>query len=239
MRKKITKAIGWLLAICFFSYAFMCLGVMVVKWAGGYDIYKITSNSMSPAINKGDLVFAKQPNGDLQAGQIVVIQQNDGNIVTHRVISAQNGQILTKGDANDELDTFVNPTVIAVVKLQAHFIGKLMFVFQSTDASLSSKAKGSLEFTAATWGDQSLDTTTTETTTSTTEVEPTTSTEEPTTTTQAVTTTTESTTTTDGSTTSSEETSTTTTTTTTTDNGENPPDTTPVETTTTVSSALP
>jgi signal peptidase len=66
--------------------------------------YVILSGSMEPALSPGDVVIVAAT-AEVAAGDIVTF--DDGNEVptTHRVVGTQDGQFVTKGDANEEPDS--------------------------------------------------------------------------------------------------------------------------------------
>jgi signal peptidase len=66
--------------------------------------FVILSGSMEPALSPGDVVIVAAT-ADIAAGDIVTF--DDGNDVptTHRVVGTQDGQFVTKGDANEEPDS--------------------------------------------------------------------------------------------------------------------------------------
>lgn len=80
----------------------------------GYQSYIVYSGSMEPSVPMGALVVAKPVDpATIEVGDIIVFHSPDqGVILTHRVIAAQevDGQPLfhTKGDAND----FIDPTTL-------------------------------------------------------------------------------------------------------------------------------
>ena len=60
----------------------------------------VSSNSMRPVLEKGDLIFIKGvEQKDIKVGEIVVYQTED-NFIVHRVVKIEEGQLTTKGDAN-------------------------------------------------------------------------------------------------------------------------------------------
>jgi len=73
-----------------------------------YPMAAITSGSMWPALNEGDLVFIKgglKPE-DLGVGDIIVWRGADGRGFTiHRVARVHGSEILTQGDANFNEDS--------------------------------------------------------------------------------------------------------------------------------------
>lgn len=90
------------------------LGAVCVLWTlavavTGVKPLVLLSGSMSPALNTGDLAFARTvPAADLKVGDIVSVPTVDGVRVTHRVASiAAGGQVRVlrlKGDANASID---------------------------------------------------------------------------------------------------------------------------------------
>lgn len=76
----------------------------------GYSIFRVSSPSMSPAYEVGDVIIVKECEAkDLKVGDVCTYNgtkdQYAGKIITHRVIKAEykeNGEyyIVTKGDAN-------------------------------------------------------------------------------------------------------------------------------------------
>lgn len=65
-----------------------------------YPIAAITSGSMWPVLEKGDIVFIKKtPKEDLQVGDVVV-WQNPGGFTIHRIVELKENTLVTKGDAN-------------------------------------------------------------------------------------------------------------------------------------------
>ncbi len=74
----------------------------------GFHPYKITTNSMSPEINRNDTVFAKSVNFDsLDVGDVIVyIQSANLNTVCHQIIDVDKigRQVRTKGIANEYAD---------------------------------------------------------------------------------------------------------------------------------------
>ena len=71
-----------------------------VFFSPGYNLYVVNSGSMKPAINLGDLVIAG-PIGavsGIKHGDIITYELGK-NLITHRVISIEGNNLITKGDA--------------------------------------------------------------------------------------------------------------------------------------------
>ncbi len=111
----------------------------------GYRTYCVASGSMSPALDVGDVVYVTA--GDPEVGDIVVLSL-DGQLITHRIVSVENGDFVTKGDANDEPDTFENARVVGIVRFHLPLLGYLAL---RTGASLSDRRTASVDLEAAVW----------------------------------------------------------------------------------------
>ena len=74
----------------------------------GLKSYQISSSSMSPVLNKGDIIYVKAVDAQkLKVGDIITFHMENSNlIVTHRIsrIDKKNGLIYTIGDRNKSED---------------------------------------------------------------------------------------------------------------------------------------
>ena len=61
---------------------------------------KVSSNSMRPEFEKGDIIFIKKQE-NYEIGDIITYQTKDNNLVTHRVIEKYGNDYITKGDSNN------------------------------------------------------------------------------------------------------------------------------------------
>ncbi len=71
-----------------------------------YAIFEVVSNSMSPEINKDDVVIVKI-SSKINKGDVITYKMQDA-FVTHRVLEINKNHYLTKGDANNTNDAPVN-----------------------------------------------------------------------------------------------------------------------------------
>lgn len=88
----------------------------------------VLSGSMEPELSKGDLIFVKKITSIEQlALRDVVVYQDDGMLVVHRIVDMQGDTIITQGDANNVTD---DPITIAEIKgkVTAHvpFVGTIV-----------------------------------------------------------------------------------------------------------------
>ena len=68
----------------------------------GYTYFEIVSGSMSPTIEKGDMILVKLDT-EYKVGDIISFKDND-SIITHRIIEINDNNYVTKGDANNSPD---------------------------------------------------------------------------------------------------------------------------------------
>lgn len=102
MKRKIAKFF-----LNFAIYAAIVAGLLFglprfLSWYLGtpYPIAAITSGSMWPALNEGDLVFIQGVERDaLKVGDIIVWRNPQGFTI-HRIVKLNDATLVTKGDAN-------------------------------------------------------------------------------------------------------------------------------------------
>lgn len=82
----------------------------------GYGAAVVLSGSMEPEFSQGDLIIVQECQ-DFQENDIVVFQDG-GSLVVHRIISIQDDTVITKGDANQAEDA---PISLSAIK------GKVLF----------------------------------------------------------------------------------------------------------------
>ncbi|MCP1100917.1 signal peptidase I [Aequitasia blattaphilus] len=87
----------------------------------GYGVAMVLSGSMEPKLSVDDLIFVKQTD-DFKEGDIVVYQES-GYLIVHRVVSMDGERVQTKGDANDTGDEPIEKK-----KIEGKVIGRVPFV---------------------------------------------------------------------------------------------------------------
>jgi len=119
--------------------AVVCLFVAIAfpVAAGADHSYVVLSDSMSPAIEAGDVVFVSEVPADRIGEGDVVTYRGDGGRVTHRVVEVvetdSGPRFRTKGDANEAPDpALVEPTqVVGVVRFHVPLAGHVILFAQS------------------------------------------------------------------------------------------------------------
>ena len=113
----------------------------VPQAVGADHSYVVLSDSMSPAIDAGAVVFVSEtPAGEIEAGDIITFEQagtGSESRVTHRVVEVVESdgarQFRTKGDANEDPDpTLVTESqVVGVVQFHVPYVGYVTSFAQS------------------------------------------------------------------------------------------------------------
>lgn len=83
----------------------------------------IKSDSMSPTLDKNDLVFINIFDRDFSEGDIIVFNSN-GNWICHRIVKETAEGFITKGDANIATDQFSGKHAV----LNSEIIGKIVSI---------------------------------------------------------------------------------------------------------------
>ncbi len=108
----------------------LAYGTLNNRW---YKVLAIDGNSMSPALEFGDLIVVTPPTETIPAGTIVTMNV-DGSLVTHRLLTQyQGGLPETKGDANQTADNFSgsNLKIVGIVRLYFPNFGYPFLYFRS------------------------------------------------------------------------------------------------------------
>lgn len=88
----------------------------------GYSVFSTETGSMSPTIEKGDIVIIKI--GDEIRVNDIITYKKDNVLVTHRIVSINDDVIIAKGDYNNTEDEPINKEQI---------IGKEIFIINNVE----------------------------------------------------------------------------------------------------------
>lgn len=94
----------------------------------GYRSYTVLSGSMEPEFYPGDMVITKHKRKtDIKVNDIVTFKDNDGIIITHRIIKETPEGYITKGDNNnvEDADILTEENIIGEVKFSIPKLGYL------------------------------------------------------------------------------------------------------------------
>lgn len=102
----------------------------------GYGLANVLSGSMEPTFSKGALLVVKQTD-DPQVGDIVVYQ-DPGELVVHRIIAIDGDTVVTRGDANNAADPPFNRNEIkGVVIAHIPMLGSVAEALKTPVASVA------------------------------------------------------------------------------------------------------
>lgn len=82
----------------------------------GYGAAMVLSGSMEPTFSKGDLIVVRE--NLVPALDDIVVFEDEGSLVVHRIVALGDGTVTTKGDANNVADA---PIAVSLIK------GKVLF----------------------------------------------------------------------------------------------------------------
>lgn len=105
------RPFGVLDGVCLLALLFLALLLALTALVPpvlGLTPYAVTSDSMSPTLRRGDLVFARPAGWDeLEVGNVIVFQIN-GAVLTHRIyeMDREAGVLRTRADASPFLDPY-------------------------------------------------------------------------------------------------------------------------------------
>ena len=119
MKKIVTNIVLGLIII--FGVCIVVLNII------GFKTYRVISDSMAPNIYKNAIAIVKtyDDNITLEENDIIAFNVND-KLVLHRIEEINGEEIITKGDANDSLDSPISiDSVIGVYVFSIPLIGIL------------------------------------------------------------------------------------------------------------------
>lgn len=88
----------------------------------GYSIFSTATGSMSPTIEKGDIVFVKI--GEQTKEKDIITYKKDNAFITHRIIKIDGESIIAKGDNNNTQDEAIKKDAV---------IGKVVFIINNVE----------------------------------------------------------------------------------------------------------
>ena len=127
-KKKSKRAGSIIFRIVLIVIAGLTVGFAVFSWNAsglvgnqlpmpfGFGVSVVMSSSMEPVLHVNDLVFVKE--ADTYQKDDIIVFQDGGMLVIHRIIEIGEDTVTTQGDANNAADEPISPDVIK---------GKLLF----------------------------------------------------------------------------------------------------------------
>ena len=127
--RKIIK-IATIISIATFIAIFL-LFYRPVSLAGDTRYEPVYTGSMEPAIPVGGIVVIKPVDPEtLRIGDVICFRLSEPTSITHRIINITEEGFITKGDANEDPDTWIvkNENVIGKAVFTVPFIGYLGYL---------------------------------------------------------------------------------------------------------------
>lgn len=114
-----------LLLISMNIYNFINIKVLHKNYSSifGYTTLEVVSGSMEPTIKIGDIILVDTNDKNYKVNDIVTFYDINGSFVTHRIVSIDNDQMVTKGDNNNTVDSKTN-----LNKIIGKYVCKVPFV---------------------------------------------------------------------------------------------------------------
>ncbi len=94
----------------------------------GYTVLEVVSGSMEPTIYKGDMIVIDTKVKEYHKGDIITFYDSEGSFVTHRIVSINETEMITKGDNNNTNDEATSTSKI---------VGKYVFKINKGQKILS------------------------------------------------------------------------------------------------------
>jgi len=88
----------------------------------GYSIFSTETGSMSPTMEKGDIVIVKI--GEDAKEKDIITYKKDKSFITHRIIKIDGDSIIAKGDNNNTQDAAITKDAI---------LGKVVFIINNVE----------------------------------------------------------------------------------------------------------
>ena len=136
MKRKIGKMVqftGKVWSWMVFTAAIVLLLFRFAPIPFGYEPIWCMSNSMAPTFHEGALCYidTNYEVDSIEIGDIIAYQLSDGSLVTHRVYDITEEGIVTKGDANNNVDFApINKSqIIGENAIQIEYLGNLFKEF--------------------------------------------------------------------------------------------------------------
>jgi signal peptidase I len=134
--KKIFKSIAYTFLVLLVSlciYTFVVTDIMKKDYVNvfGYTYFVVKTGSMSGTLEVDDIIIVKLCK-DADLNDIITYVNDDGEIITHRLVRKASGKLIAQGDVNNAEDNpITNDQLVGVVKasISPSFILKLVATF--------------------------------------------------------------------------------------------------------------
>lgn len=135
--KRILTIVITIILVTIFTYnVYNIINIKVLKKdttpVFGYSMLEVVSGSMEPTIHVGDMIIIDLLGNNFQENDIVTFKDENGALVTHRIISLNGNEMITKGDNNDSEDPVnTTDTIIGKYVTRISGLGRILAAFKS------------------------------------------------------------------------------------------------------------
>lgn len=138
--KTIMRIIKWLVLIillvfmAFNMYSFINIRILDNKLntIGRYAVLQVVSPSMEPTIHVGDIVIIDTKANNYQEKDIVTYEDENGLLVTHRIVDIDNYYMVTRGDNNESDDGDISlDAIVGKLVYQSNLLGQIISILQN------------------------------------------------------------------------------------------------------------
>ena len=135
-RMKLSRMIKYIVrllrivSVIILSCTVLLAAALVLPRMFGVVPYTVVTGSMAPEIPVGAIVYVDTNSEAPQPDDVIAFRVSDGTMVTHRVVAVQDGEYITKGDANagEDLAPVSASQVLGRCVFRIPFIGYLFLV---------------------------------------------------------------------------------------------------------------
>ncbi len=121
------------LVFLFNAYTFYSVKVLGKDLAtiNGYAVLEVVSGSMEPTIHIGDMIIINTKETNFKENDIVTFYDVNGSFVTHRILSIEGEEMVTKGDYNNTVDEAMPlSNIVGKFVFRLNGTGKLIAAFK-------------------------------------------------------------------------------------------------------------
>lgn len=135
--KRIFTILITIIIVAIFTYnVYNIINIKVLKKdmtpVFGYAMLEVVSGSMEPTIHVGDIIIIDILTDEYKENDIVTFRDENDALVTHRIISIDKDEMVTKGDNNDSPDpTNKTDNIVGKYIIKISGLGRVVSSFKS------------------------------------------------------------------------------------------------------------
>lgn len=136
IKRSLTIFITLILVTIFVYNVYNLINIKVLKKdlspVYGYALLEVVSGSMEPTIHVGDMIIIDTWDTSYHKNDIVTFKDEEGTLITHRIISIDGKKMVTKGDNNDSKDEpYTTDKILGKYVTKISGLGRVLASFKS------------------------------------------------------------------------------------------------------------